>query len=884
MKRILLVAVFLVAFANFSFAQTCNVPTVDTTQYICELGVETLGDLAVDGFYSRDLPDVFWYDSDDDVNDLIPLEKTTLLTPRIYYVSRTCANGIISSRVAITVEEGVLENSVFEYDVSEACIGGGTSFMTPNNNIGTFTQSRVSAGSGALGMNSNTGFIFVNSSASGIYDVTHTVNTGALGTCPSSTTQRVTITTGSGILDPAFDYSPATVCGVDGGFATPVISGDSGGIFSSTPGLEIDSATGIIDIANSIPNDDLPYQVTYTLSYGCAGEEVSHIVSFRVVAYKEADFTYGANTFCKSDGNPIPTVASGARGTYSATSGLVFVDFFPGVIDLDNTPAGEYTVTYTTRVTDICNESFHSEVITIVDNPSTSFSYNAFYCEGDLDPVPQGTFGGGVFTASPPGLNIAANSGIINLAGSTAGTYTIIYTLSGTGGCTVGPSSQTITIKVALPITDAVQEFCEVAGVAPTLQDLYAFGPHEERWYDSLSSTTPLDPNVDPELTSQTYYVSSYSAQCNSESSRVPVEVFVYGSSYALTVSTNIDAAGFVPSTNNIITNYDQSLALQIPQNFSGTVSWSGPNSFTATGKTITVSNALSILHQGTYTATVTFPMCSETTSLAINLTVNGAPEVLVAPKVYLQGAMLDTTEASLMRDDLRSQGYLPTTSPYADGLTVLSTRFDVQPNPADNIVDWIWVELRDAIDPTVVVSGQSALLQRDGDILSVLGDDDLTFDFPSGDYYVAIKHRNHLSIMSNSTISLSGTSEIINFNDGTVPTYGMDAQTHIGMPSGAYGMWAGDANGDGKLLYTSGASDRFTVYSDILSAVGNTGFDSRYNGYNGYLDSDVNMNGNSLYVSSGGDRFVLYVNVISHPENVLFSTNYVLIEEKLPI
>ena len=73
-----------------------------------------------------------------------------------------------------------------------------------------------------------------------------------------------------------------------------------------------------------------------------------------------------------------------------------------------------------------------------------------------------------------------------------------------------------------------------------------------------------------------------------------------------------------------------------------------------------------------------------------------------------------------------------------------------------NKIVDWVVVELRDAIDPTIIVASKAGLVKKDGTIVNRLdGTSAIGFPFASGgSYYVAIRHRNHLSVMSASAIT----------------------------------------------------------------------------------------------------------------------------------
>jgi len=84
------------------------------------------------------------------------------------------------------------------------------------------------------------------------------------------------------------------------------------------------------------------------------------------------------------------------------------------------------------------------------------------------------------------------------------------------------------------------------------------------------------------------------------------------------------------------------------------------------------------------------------------------------------------------MRDDLREKGLLPTTEPYSDmrGYTHInhgggeecSIDLLTKEGP-DAIVDWVFIELRDATNSDLVLATLSGLIQRDGDIVNERGD-----------------------------------------------------------------------------------------------------------------------------------------------------------------
>ena len=204
-----------------------------------------------------------------------------------------------------------------------------------------------------------------------------------------------------------------------------------------------------------------------------------------------------------------------------------------------------------------------------------------------------------------------------------------------------------------------------------------------------------------------------------------------------------------------------------------------------------------------------------------------------VAAKVMLEGPYNPNT--AMMNDALRTLNYLPITEPYTGlgyphtgngggeqaGAGVLT----MSGNAA--AVDWVFVELRKGTNASSRVATISGILQRDGDIVSAAdGVSPLVFTGVSaGAYYVVIKHRTHLGIMSASPINLSATSTTVDFTDGSTPTFGAGAQ-HTIPGTSLYYMWCGDSNSDGAV----DAVDRSNLWNDRDQS--------------GYLPTDINCDG----------------------------------------
>jgi Leucine-rich repeat (LRR) protein len=253
-----------------------------------------------------------------------------------------------------------------------------------------------------------------------------------------------------------------------------------------------------------------------------------------------------------------------------------------------------------------------------------------------------------------------------------------------------------------------------------------------------------------------------------------------------------------------------------------------------------------------------------------------------VAIRVFLQGPALNpnTGEEDLMRDDLRVAGYIPTTSPYTDGITCEATVFDVTGDNA--IVDWIWIELRDSTDNTIVSYSQSALIQRDGDVVDVDGISPLDFSTADDSYYVAIKHRNHLGIMGKNiytfTIGVTNSVNFKFFNESVL--FGSNPQTDFGIEAAeVYAMWCGNVNQDTVVQYSGTSPDTPDILSEVLNDAGNFLNFPTYS-VTGYNINDANMDSVIQYSGTNPDTPFILQNVLAHPGNFLNFSTYQIIEQ----
>ncbi|MCB9265039.1 MAG: hypothetical protein H6558_08450 [Lewinellaceae bacterium] len=143
-----------------------------------------------------------------------------------------------------------------------------------------------------------------------------------------------------------------------------------------------------------------------------------------------------------------------------------------------------------------------------------------------------------------------------------------------------------------------------------------------------------------------------------------------------------------------------------------------------------------------------------------------------------------------------------------------------------DAIVDWIFLELRYKGDPSMVLAARPALLQRDGDVVDVDGVSPVRIPvLPADDYYIVLKHRNHLGILSADPVSFAAATTTYDFTADAANTSGA-TNGIAALSDGAFGLFSGDFDRNGQVQN----SDIFTMVTSI--------------GLAGYQAGDFDLNG----------------------------------------
>jgi hypothetical protein len=144
---------------------------------------------------------------------------------------------------------------------------------------------------------------------------------------------------------------------------------------------------------------------------------------------------------------------------------------------------------------------------------------------------------------------------------------------------------------------------------------------------------------------------------------------------------------------------------------------------------------------------------------------------------------------------------------------------------PNVNVVDWVLVELRDAVSAASATSATSiakipAFILNNGSIVALDGSSNLQFsNVIANNLYVIIHSRNHQSIMNANIIPFAAGVYTCDFTTGAAQVYG-GTGGHKELSPGKWGMRSGDGNADGLTNIT----DKNVVWK-ITGQLGKTGY-----------------------------------------------------------
>jgi len=524
------------------------------------------------------------------VNNLTGEIDLAASTPGTYTVTNTIAPsglcGTSTATATITITQ--LKDASFNYTASPICQTASDPLPTfiGTGEAGTFTSTS------GLVLNSTSGAVTLTSSTPGTYTVTNTI--AAIAGCPIvSSTNTITITE---LPTATFNYSASPYCS-NGSNPLPTFSGSAvAGLFTpSSVYLDINTSTGLINISNSLPGD---YIVANTIAAANGCPAVVSTASVTITQLPEATFVYSSIPYCSNGASTTPTLnINGTNGVYTYTPSGLNIESTSGTVDLALSTPGTYTVTNTIPAAKGCPDVIATYPITITQLPKAVFSYSATpYCQNGTNPLPTFDAGsvGETFSATL-GLNVNASSGLVDLANSSAGTYTVTNTIAAANGCPVVTSTNTITIN-PVATTNAASDATICASGTYTLAGVISGASSTLSWTTSGSGSFNNATNANAVYTPSASDISSGSVVLTIKTDDPSGPCSFATDAMVLTINpTPTVSAG----PTNTLTCSNKTITLS--GSGGGTYAWSGPG-ITSGSNTATPSVNL----PGTYSLIVT--------------------------------------------------------------------------------------------------------------------------------------------------------------------------------------------------------------------------------------------------------------------------------------
>jgi len=192
----------------------------------------------------------------------------------------------------------------------------------------------------------------------------------------------------------------------------------------------------------------------------------------------------------------------------------------------------------------------------------------------------------------------------------------------------------------------------------------------------------------------------------------------------------------------------------------------------------------------------------------------------------------------------------------------------------------------------------RSALVQRDGDVVDVDGVSKLCFSGLSDtQFYVVVRHRNHLGVMTKSVKTLTSAGTLVDFTTGSEPEFNWGTNCPIihhppydytGLSqstpeAGTRAMWYGDSDHNGRVKYEAPNDDQSILLTDVLFNAGNTTFQSGYDFCFGYYAGDVDLSGKVKYEAPYDDRSLILYQILFYQLNSTYQSAFDFLLEQLP-
>lgn len=327
----------------------------------------------------------------------IPVTFTSSVPITLNYTLSYKLNGVAQTPIVVTAlpftlptpTPGTYQLTGFTYNNSSltGAVDGTivTDYATPTTSVAGANQSPCNATSLNLPGNTpvvGTGLWTVVSGTSSWFNTPDATNGNALfggppghsyvlkwtitnGACTSSSTVNISFPF-SPAQPSAYTSAPTAVCqgSTNNIYTVPAVSGATSYSWSySGTGASITGTGNSVSVNYS--NTATSGTMSVAAINGC-GAGTARTIAVTISPMAIATFSYTGTPYCQNSSNPSPTYSGGgSAGTFSSTTGLVFISTATGQVNLAASTPGTYTVTNTKAAAGVCGMVTATNTITI---------------------------------------------------------------------------------------------------------------------------------------------------------------------------------------------------------------------------------------------------------------------------------------------------------------------------------------------------------------------------------------------------------------------------------------------------------------------------------------------------------------------------------------
>lgn len=331
-------------------------------------------------------------------------------------------------------------------------------------------------------------------SASATYALVSVTSSGTTA-CTQILTDSAIVTV-KPVVTPNVAFSYAQACNNSGINSLPIVTNNfvTGGVFSSSS-VTVNPTTGAVNVSTA---SVASHEITYTLPANAPTCTTGATSTATLVIVSNispiTEFSYNP-TYCFNAANALPTTGTGftSGGVFSAANGLI-INPSSGEININQSNAGNYTITYTVQANTAACNSGGSSTFDITITPNLIFTMEDFCQNSSLtlqltnsnfnsDGASYTWAQGGNTIGSTPTLNVDSY-----LAQNTSLQLPLVFTVSvNIDGCT---TQQNLTVennpcllipKGISPNNDEVNETFDLTGYG--VKELLIFNRYGTKVY-----------------------------------------------------------------------------------------------------------------------------------------------------------------------------------------------------------------------------------------------------------------------------------------------------------------------------------------------------------------------------------------------------------------